>query len=155
MLAGVIGLVVYAVVPVRAGPLHPLDAVILAGGLLEFAVATAAAAVRERRPALAEDQSAAGARIEHVLAIVLWAIAFFALAYLRLAGVPGQFEGIAPRVDAVYFTMTTLTTVGYGDINAIGQTARVVVMLQMVFNVVFIAAGVRLLLIATRRRHQA
>lgn len=154
VLAGVIGLVVYAVVPVRTGPLHPLDALVFAGALLGFALATAAAAVRERQAALAEDQSVAGARIEHVLAIVLWAIAFFALAYLRLAGVSGQFEGIATRVDALYFTLTTLTTVGYGDINAIGQTARVVVMLQMVFNVVVIAAAVRLLLIATRRRRQ-
>lgn len=95
-----------------------------------------------------------GARIEHVLAIVVWAVAFFAFVYTRLAGVPGQFEGIATRVDALYFTLTTLTTVGFGDIYPVGQTARVVVMLQMVFNVVVIAAAVRVLLVAVRRRQQ-
>lgn len=155
VLAGMLGLAVYAVVPVRTGPLQLLDALVFAGGALGFGVAIAAAAIRERRAAIAQDPSVAGARIEHVLAIVLWAIAFFALMYLRLAGVSGQFEGITTRVDALYFTLTTLTTVGYGDINAVGQTARVVVMLQMVFNVVVIATAVRLLLIAVRRRQQA
>ena len=37
--------------------------------------------------------------------------------------------------------MTTLLTVGYGDIHADGQAARALVLIQMVFNVVIIATA--------------
>ena len=53
--------------------------------------------------------------------------------------------GLHTRLDSLYFTMTTLTTVGYGDIHATGQTARALVLVQMVFNVVFVAAAATLL----------
>jgi hypothetical protein len=89
VLAGGLGLAVYAIVPVRTGALRPPDVLMFAGGSLGFAAVVAAAAVRERRAAVEHDPSAAGASIEHVLAIVLWAIAFFALVYARLAGVSG------------------------------------------------------------------
>ncbi|WP_281367034.1 potassium channel family protein [Janibacter alkaliphilus] len=47
-------------------------------------------------------------------------------------------------MDALYFTMTMVSTVGFGDITATGQLARVLVTLQMAFNLLFIAALVRL-----------
>ena len=46
-----------------------------------------------------------------------------------------------PDADALYFTMTTLLTIGYGDIHATGQFARALVLVQMVFNVVILATG--------------
>lgn len=150
--AGLLGLVVYAVVPLPAGPLGLQDALMLVGGVTVFAGAIGIAVLRERRANTVGDVDAEGARIEHVLAIVLWAIVFFALMYARLGGVPGEFEGLVTRVDALYFTLTTLTTVGFGDVHATGQTARVVVTVQLVFNVVVIAAAVRVLVSAVRRR---
>ncbi len=56
---------------------------------------------------------------------------------------PGQFSGIATRADALYFTLSTMTTVGYGDVHAEGQLARVLVCGLIVFNVVVVAALVR------------
>ena len=50
----------------------------------------------------------------------------FAGTYVVLADHPGQMEGIETKIDALYFTVTTLATVGFGDIHPVGQVARVV-----------------------------
>jgi voltage-gated potassium channel len=49
--------------------------------------------------------------------------------------------------------MTTLLTIGFGDIHAAGQVARVLVLVQMVFNVVIIATAAST--ITTRIRTRA
>lgn len=60
----------------------------------------------------------------------------FALAYYVLAtNVDGQLVGIATRIDALYFSTVTMTTVGYGEIHATGQVARALVTTQLVFDV--------------------
>lgn len=96
-----------------------------------------------------------GAVAESLVLVVLGAVLAFSLIYLRLAQVPGQFEGLRTHTDALYFTVTTLTTVGYGDIHPVGQVARALVTAQLVANVVLLGAVVRIasgLLAAGRRR---
>ncbi|MGW0698380.1 potassium channel family protein [Streptomyces sp. NPDC002867] len=68
-------------------------------------------------------------------------IVIFAGAYYALAKQPGQFDGLTTRVDALYFTVTTLATVGYGDITPSGQTSRVVTMVQILYTFVFLTAA--------------
>ena len=51
---------------------------------------------------------------------------------------PAEISGLDTRIDALYFTLTTMTTTGYGDIHATGQLARVLVSVVFVFNIVFI-----------------
>ena len=63
-----------------------------------------------------------------------------------------QVAGLATRVDAVYFTVTTLSTVGYGDIHAISQAARVVVTVQILFDLMFLGVLVRVFIGAARKR---
>nr|WP_246391165.1 potassium channel family protein [Nocardioides soli] len=71
------------------------------------------------------------------------AVLAFALAFYRLAtSYPGEIVGLETRLDSLYFTMTTLLTVGYGDIHAQGQVARGLVLVAMVFNVLVIATAV-------------
>ncbi|WP_255511158.1 potassium channel family protein, partial [Micromonospora sp. WP24] len=71
----------------------------------------------------------------------------FALADLVVARTwPGEFEGIQTRIDALYFALATLTTIGYGDVSAQGQIARAFVCAQMVFSVGVLASGVSVLI---------
>jgi hypothetical protein len=69
------------------------------------------------------------------------AVVVFAASYLALSRQPGEFSGLNTRIDAIYFTVVTMATVGYGDIYPSGQAARVVVMLQIFYTLVFLAAG--------------
>jgi voltage-gated potassium channel len=65
----------------------------------------------------------------------------FALGYYLLESTaPGQMSGLETRTDALYFTLSTLGTVGFGDIHAEGQMARALASVQIVFDVVFVAA---------------
>ena len=81
-----------------------------------------------------------------VLAVmVAETLLLFASAYLLIADRPDQMMGLTTPLDAVYFTMTTLMTIGFGDISAQGQLARAVVLTQMFFSVIVLTASVRLL----------
>lgn len=68
------------------------------------------------------------------LARLLAAVATLALAFYTAAATPGQFVGLETRTDALYFTMATI---GYGDIHATGQLARILVIVAIVFQLVF------------------
>jgi voltage-gated potassium channel len=79
-----------------------------------------------------------GLRLVLLLEVVM---VLFSLAYYHLAvDVPGEMAGIHTRVDALYFTVTIMTTVGLGDIHPVGQLSRALVAAHMVFDVAFIAA---------------
>jgi hypothetical protein len=56
---------------------------------------------------------------------------------------PDQFDGLETRTDALYFTLATMSTVGFGDVHAKGQLARVLVCLLIVFDVAVVASLVR------------
>jgi voltage-gated potassium channel len=151
-LVGRVGFVIAAVVPLQTGPLQVVDWSLFLGIMAGFAAAVVVAAVRERRTSHLEGPVVADTkRIQHVVAIVLWAIAFFAVVYARLAGIPGEFAGLVTRLDAFYFTFTTLATVGFGDVHASGQTARLVVTVQIAFNLLVLALAAQVLITALRR----
>ena len=81
----------------------------------------------------------------------------FATAYQALAQRPGELDGIATRLDALYFTLVTLATVGYGDITPHGQAARLVTILQILYTFIFLTAAATALtnhLRTALRRHE-
>lgn len=81
-------------------------------------------------------------RIDGLVVALLVGVTGFAYAfYVIELHHPEQFAGMETRIDALYYTMTTLLTIGYGDVNAVGQAARALVLVQMVFNVVVIATA--------------
>ena len=75
--------------------------------------------------------------------LLSWAaILVFAATYWSMAMRPGQFVGLQTRLDALYFTGITMSTVGYGDIHPSGQLARGVVLVQLVYTFAFLVGGV-------------
>jgi voltage-gated potassium channel len=67
----------------------------------------------------------------------------------------GNFSQPLSRTDALYFTVTTFTTVGYGDITARSQGARLVVIGQMITDLAVIGFGVKVLFGAVNMRRGA
>ncbi|MFF6997313.1 potassium channel family protein [Streptomyces sp. NPDC008313] len=71
---------------------------------------------------------------------------------------PGTFSEPLTRTDALYLTLTTFATVGFGDITARSQTGRVVVMVQMAGGLLLVGVAARVLAGAVetglRRQHR-
>jgi hypothetical protein len=104
----------------------------IALGLLAFMV------VWEIRQQLIDDTR----KVDRLAFALVVAVLGFALGfYVMELRDPGQIPGLDTRLDSLYFTMTTLLTIGYGDIHAGGQLARGLVLVPMVFNVVIIATA--------------
>jgi voltage-gated potassium channel len=55
------------------------------------------------------------------------------------------------RSDSLYFTVTIFATVGFGDISAQTETARLVVTAQMLLDLVILGLGIQVILGAVKR----
>ena len=76
--------------------------------------------------------------------LILLLVMSFSLAFFLLESVsPGQIADLRTRTDALYFTLSTMATVGYGDVHAEGQAARALVSAVIAFDVVVVASLVR------------
>ncbi|MBD0690421.1 potassium channel family protein [Streptomyces sp. CBMA123] len=73
--------------------------------------------------------------------LICLAVTIFSATYFVLGSHKAEFAGLETRLDALYFTVVTLATVGYGDITPSGQVARLLVVLQIGYNFVFLAAA--------------
>jgi Ion channel len=69
-------------------------------------------------------------------------------------GSEADFSEPLTRTDALYFTVTVFSTVGFGDITATTQGARLVVTGQMVAGIVIIGLGARIIVDAVKRGQQ-
>ncbi|NEE23072.1 two pore domain potassium channel family protein [Streptomyces sp. SID7499] len=75
------------------------------------------------------------------LFLLLFAGAYFLLEHTT----PGSFSEPLTKTDSLYFTLTTFTTVGYGDIAARSQTGRVLTMIQMAGGLMLVGVAARIL----------
>ena len=92
-------------------------------------------------------------RLDVIALVVIVVIPLFALGYYGIEHADaGQFADLATKTDALYFTVSTLATVGFGDVHATGQAARALVTAQIVFNLVVVAALVSVLTTQLRAR---
>ena len=79
----------------------------------------------------------------------------FASTYYVMEGVSAaNFTQPLTKTDALYFTVTVFSTVGFGDITPRSEPARVVLIVQMLGDLAVLGAGVRVLLEAVRRGRQ-
>ena len=58
------------------------------------------------------------------------------------------------RTDALYFTVTVFATVGFGDITAVTEAARALVIGQMIADIVIVGLGARIIVDAVKRGQQ-
>jgi hypothetical protein len=83
----------------------------------------------------------------------------FSSTYVVMAAVSASnFGQKLTHTDALYFTMTTFATVGFGDITAKSEGARLLVTGQMAVDLVILGIGVKIILGAVtrgRRHHPA
>jgi hypothetical protein len=76
----------------------------------------------------------------------------FAGTYYVMGGISeANFSEPLTRTDALYFTVTVFSTVGFGDITATTESTRILVMGQMVAGVVIIGLGARVIVDAVKR----
>ena len=82
------------------------------------------------------------------LYLVLFAAAHYVVGVLD----PDGYSETMTRLDALYFTVATFATVGYGDIAPRSEVARVLTLLQMVGGLVLVGIVARLLMGLAQRR---
>jgi hypothetical protein len=129
----------YALLPLRGerwwiGAAAGLAAVI---GIMPITLRRLHAVRQAEKPVLAA--------LEAVTLLVAMLLFGFAAIYFAIGVDQGQFDGLESRLDALYFTVVTLSTVGFGDITATGQVARAIVILNILANLIFLGIVVRVM----------
>ena len=124
----------------------PLAVTLVAGILIVLAVSAwqLRAITRSKYPAVrAIDALATTAP--------LFLLLFAATYYVMARTSPGSFNpDHLTRTDTLYFTVTTFSTVGFGDITAVSQAARLVVTVQMLLDLLVLGLGIRAFVTAVR-----
>ena len=113
-------------------------------GLIAFQVRSI---VRSRFPALRA--------IEALATSVPLFLLLFASVYVVMATISASnFSEPLTHTDALYFTVTVFSTVGFGDIAAKTEAARLVVTSQMIADLLIIGLGLRVIVGAVTRSRQ-
>lgn len=76
------------------------------------------------------------------LFLVVFATVYFATSQSD----PAAFSQVLNRTDALYFTVTVFSSVGFGDIVPVSETARVMVIIQMLGDLVLVGIVARVIL---------
>ena len=82
--------------------------------------------------------------------VLVFAATYFVMEHTAVS----SFTEALTRTDALYFSVTTIATVGYGDIAAKSESARLVVTVQMLLDILWLGLVVRLFLAAVKRSHR-
>ena len=94
-----------------------------------------------------------GIRAIEALAVTvpLFLLLFAATYYLMSVHGSGTFsQDDLTRTDTLYFAVTIFSTVGFGDISATSQSARLVVTFQMLLDLVILGVGINAFVSAAR-----
>jgi voltage-gated potassium channel len=76
----------------------------------------------------------------------------FAATYVVLAAVStSNFGGRLSHTDGLYFAVTVFSTVGFGDITGKTETARLVVTVQMIADLIILGLAIKVIVGAVKR----
>jgi voltage-gated potassium channel len=97
-----------------------------------------------------------GLRAAEALGVIipLYLLLFASTYFVMERASAANFTEPLTRTDALYFSVTVFTTVGFGDISAKSETARIALIVQMLADLALLGAGARVLLGAVRRGQQ-
>ena len=97
-----------------------------------------------------------GLRAAEALGVIipLYLLLFASTYFVMERASAANFTEPLTRTDALYFSVTVFTTVGFGDIAAKSETARIALIVQMLADLALLGAGARVLLGAVRRGQQ-
>jgi voltage-gated potassium channel len=137
--------VLYYTVPV-SGAMDASAVALLLGGLLLFAVV-----ITWQIRAILESSYPALRAVEALAFAIPLFLLLFALVYFKMADLQAQaFSEPLNRTDALYFTITVFSTVGFGDITPVATSARVTTMVQMLGDLVVVGLVLRVMLGAVK-----
>jgi hypothetical protein len=95
-------------------------------------------------------------RVEYLIGAFYLIVLGFALLYAVTAQIsPAQFVGVDGRVSALYLSTTVVSTVGMGDVHPSEPAARIMCIVQMLFDTVYLGAGLRVLTMRTAEKEDA
>lgn len=120
---------------------------VLTGGVIILA----AVAVNQVRAILRAPYPAVRAIEALSVTVPLFLLLFAAIYFTMSLTDKGNFSvpGLT-RTDTLYFTVTTFATVGFGDIVATSETARILVTIQMLLDLIVLGALVRVFVAAVQ-----
>ncbi|MFE9883360.1 potassium channel family protein [Streptomyces sp. NPDC005784] len=85
----------------------------------------------------------------------LFLLLFATTDYLLDRSAPGSFSEAMSRTDALNFTMTVFSTVGFGDISPRSETARLLVTGQITANLLLLGVAAQVLVNAVEQGRRA
>jgi voltage-gated potassium channel len=148
-------LVAYYAAPVGELP-SPVALVVSVIGLLVGLAVLVHLIIRQVRLLVDDTPDEPVVQLDALVLLVFVIVPLFSLGYFGLERADSsQFAELVTKTDSLYFTLSTLATVGFGDVHATGQLARVIVMIQMAFDLVFVAAILSVLSSRIRQRAAA
>jgi len=145
----IISLVIYFVIPLDGD----FSNVIAGSMVVGAAVALVPLSIRRARQVLTSDQPLLVAAQALCSVITLLIVSFASVYYVLAIDHDDQIAGIRTKIDALYFTVTIVSTVGFGDITATGQLARAIVAGHMIVNFALLAVAIRLMSWALQQRN--
>jgi voltage-gated potassium channel len=84
--------------------------------------------------------------VEALIVVATMFLAVFAATYVIISSQDATaFTEPLDHFSAYYFSLTVLATVGFGDITPVADSARIVCMVQMALDIVFIGVAVKIL----------
>lgn len=94
--------------------------------------------------------------IEALAMLVPFFLILFASTYFMISfQTPATFSEPLTRSDALYFTVTTFATVGFGDIAPRAEPVRLLVSGQVILDLIIVGLGIRVILGAVQKSRAA